>query len=670
MRQIINTNSKNSNFNNNKNNYNNAIYQKDVKTHHHSINCDCQNHSDDCGCNHNHSKKYVALLLIRIFISLTLLIISIFVEGIIQYVILSLSYMIIAYDIVLKAFKNIIKGKLFDENFLMTLASLTALIVYIVNSKAGIDGYDGVLVILLYQIGEFVQHMAVDKSKKSISAMMELDIENVIKVEESKEILIKAEKIQENDIIKILPGDKIPTDGIIIKGSSTINASMLTGESKPIDVYENDVVSSGCINNDGIIYIKALTTTNNSTASKIKDMIETASKNKAKNEKFITKFAKYYTPIVIAISLIVIFIIPLFLGFKENFYTYLYKGLTIMVISCPCALVLSIPLSYFIAIGKGAKHSILIKGSSYIETLSSCNIIAFDKTGTITKGNFKVEKVNSNNQELIGKILYSCEKNFTHPIAKSITNYFKDVEEIKVENLVNIPGYGIKAYYENKLILIGNKKLMNEHNIEVDSNTNPNNIIYVSYENKYLGNVIIIDELKENSKETIHILNKDYRICLISGDEKEIVKEISNKVNIKEYYYSKNPKEKLEILRNIKDKNKVCFVGDGINDAACLIESDCGIAMRSLGSDIAIESSDIVIMNDDISNVNKAIKISKKTMKTVIINIIFSVFVKVLIMVLAMFIKLPIWLAIIGDVGVCLIAILNSLTIMYGKYIK
>ena len=676
MKSIIKKDVSESNFKNNKNNYSKELYKPTTSNHHHSINCNCEVHDEGCcGCNHtHHSNKQSIVLLIRIIISLILLVVSIFVSDIIQYILLSISYIVIGYDIVFYAFKNIIKGKLFDENFLMTIASLTALVVYIVNKDANIDGFDGVLVILLYQIGEFIQHKVVDKSKKSISSMLELDIVNVIKIEDNKEIIISAEKIKINDILKILPGEKIPTDGMIIKGSSTINSSMITGESKPIEVYENDLVSSGCINNDGLLYIKAITTLENSTASKIKKMIEEAGKNKANHEKFITKFAKYYTPIVIFISLFVIFIIPLILGFKENFYNYLYKGLTIMVVSCPCALVISIPLSYFIGIGKAARHSILIKGSSHIESLAKCNLFAFDKTGTLTKGNFKVESINSNNREFIEKILYSCEKNFTHPIAKSIVKELNQVNQLNIEEIKNIPGYGIKAYHDNKMILIGNDKLLKKYNIAYDkqnnNNNNNNTIIHVSYDNTYLGNVIIIDELKENSIDTVKKLNNKYQTCLISGDNKDIVEGVAEKLSINNYHYSKTPEEKLNIVKQLKNKNKVAFIGDGINDAACLIESDCGIAMRSLGSDIAINSSDIVIMDDDISNVTKAIKISKKTMKTVIVNMIFSILVKVGIMIITMFVKLPIWVAIIGDVGVCLLAILNSLTIMYGKYIK
>ena len=455
--------------------------------------------------------------------------------------------------------------------------------------------------------------------------MLSLDIEKVIKVVNDKEFISNANTIKVNDVIKVLPGEKIPTDGIIINGSSTINTSMLTGESKPLEVYVNDKVVSGCINNDGVLYIKALTTVDESTSSKVMKMIKEASKNKASSERFITKFAKYYTPIVILIALIVMFIIPMFIGFNEHFTNYLYKGLSIMVISCPCALVISIPLSYFMGIGKSARYSILVKGSSYIETLANIKAIAFDKTGTITKGNFKVTHIQSTDIKLMESLLYSCELNFTHPIATSIVNSLSNAEKLDVYDVKNIPGYGIKALYKSKEILIGNEKLLKDNNVLFDSVNSSLSIIYVSYNNLYLGYIIIEDELKDDAISSINDLSLNYQLHLISGDKKEIVNDIASKVNIKSVYYQQLPEDKVNVINNIKENNSVAYVGDGINDAACLLNASVGIAMKSLGSDIAIQASDIVIMDDKISSINKAIKISKKTMKTVITNIIMSI---------------------------------------------
>lgn len=661
----------------------NNDYLKD-NSHHHHHNCNCNHddhqdnnlhyhHEDGCNCHHHHGKnkkKHQLILMIRVIFSLIILVVSFFInQELIKSIFLVVSYIIIAYDIIFYAFKNLFKGKLMDENFLMTLASLTALIVHFINKDVNIDAFDGVLVILLYQVGEFFQHLAVDKSKDSISKMMDLDIDNVIKIIDNNEEIIDINDIKVDDILLIKPGKKIPVDGIIMEGSSSLNTASITGESKPIEVYKNDKVVSGCINNDGVLKIKAISTTKNSTTAKVKKIIDEASKNKSSSEKFMTKFAKIYTPIVILISLIVIFIIPLILGFKENFITYLYKGLSIMVISCPCALVLSIPLSFFIGIGKCAKEGILVKGSNYLESLSLVDLIAFDKTGTLTKGTFNVNKIESNNKELMETLLYSCEKNFLHPISVSISNYLMNkVKEVKIENLINIPGYGIKGSYENKEILIGNYKFLNEHNINVPKINECGTIVYVSYDNAYLGYVLITDCIKEDADETLKKLNKKYQIYLISGDNKEVVLKVANDLNIKNVYYETLPEDKLNIINKLKEKNRVAYVGDGINDVACLLASSCGIAMKSLSDDITLSASDIVIMDDKVFNIVKAIKISNKTMKIVKQNIIFSISIKILVMVLAMIINIPMFVAIIADVGVCLLAICNSLRIMYRKH--
>lgn len=643
--------------------------------HHHHDNC-CDHDHDECGCgcnhNHNHEKKYKFILLVRVILSLLLLVLAFFIDNItVETILLIASYLIIAYDILFQAIKNIFKGKIFDENFLMSVASLTALIVYIFNKEAGIDGFDGVLVILLYQVGEFLQHLAVDKSKDSISKMLDLNVEYVTKVNDENEEKVKVQDIKLNDVLLIKAGDIIPVDGIIIEGSSSLNTSSLTGESKPIEVYINDKVLSGSINNDGVIKIKATSTSKDSTTAKVKKVIEEASKNKAKGERFITKFAKIYTPIVIFISLFVMFVIPLILGFNEYFLTYLYKGLAIMVISCPCALVISIPLSYFMGIGKSAKNGILVKGSNYLEILSSIKAIAFDKTGTLTKGIFEISKQESSNIDLMNTLLYSCEKSFTHPIATSITKHFEGkVKEVKIDNLVNIPGYGTKGIYEGKEVLIGNYKLLKENKINYQNVKETGSVVYVSYDNSCIGYVVIEDSLKDGIIHEINRLKQSYDLYIISGDNKEIVTKVANELNIDNIYYETLPEEKVNIINNIKKQKRVAYVGDGINDAACLIASSCGIALKSLGSDIAIKASDIVLMNDDISLINKSISISKKTMKIVKQNIVLSILIKVLVMVLAMIINIPMFIAIIADVGVCLLAICNSLRIMYGKYKK
>ena len=647
--------------------------------HHEEHECCCGHHHDHdhddgcgCGCHHKtikNEKINNIVLIIRFVLSVLLLIGAVFTNGIISIILLSLSYIIIAYDVIYSAIRNMLNKVFFDENFLMTLASLTALIVYFINPNAGIDGYDGVLVILLYQIGEFIQHKAVDKSKKSIRNMLSFDIDKVTRINGENQEVIDANNINIDDILLIKPGDTIPTDGIIIQGSSTLNTSSLTGESKPINVYENDRVLSGSINNEGLLHIKALTTYENSTSSKMKKMINDASKNKASSEKFITKFARIYTPIVILISLIVMFIVPLIIGFNEYFLTYLYKGLAIMVISCPCALVISIPLSYFSGIGKCAKNAILVKGSSYLELLANTNSIAFDKTGTLTKGNFKVSEISSNNEKLMNTLLYNFEKNLTHPIAISITNYLKDkVENIEVSEVINDPGYGMKGTYENKQVLIGNSKLFAKENIEIQTlDERLGTIIYVSYDNTYLGYVLIEDEIKEDAIIEINKLQEKYNVSLISGDNKAIVEKVANTLNINDRYYETLPEEKVNIISEKKKKGNIVYVGDGVNDAPCLLNATVGVSMKSLGSDIAVSASDIVLMDDSISSIRKVMNISRKTMKVVKQNIVFSIAIKVLVMILAMIVNVPMFIAIIADVGVCLLAILNSLRIMYGK---
>ena len=643
--------------------------------HHHEEGCCCghhhhHEHNDGCSCGHHHhsGKKEIITLLIRATISIILLVVSFFIEGIFQIITLSVSYIVIAYDILFNAFKNIIKGKLFDENFLMTLASLTALIVFFINKEAGIDGFDGVLVILLYQVGEFFQHYAADKSTKSISSMLELNVKNVTRISDNKEESIELKDIKVDDILLVKPGETIPTDGLIVYGSSSLNTSSLTGESKPLDVGLNDKVLSGYINNDGILHIKATTIYSESTSSKVMKMINEASKKQASGERFITKFAKIYTPIVIGISLIIMFIIPLILGFEKHFTTFLYKGLSVMVISCPCALVISIPLSYFMGIGRSAKNAILVKGGSYLEILSNVDVIALDKTGTLTKGSFEVYEINGTNIELLQEVIYAFEKNSTHPIGISLTNYLKEKVQVQeVKDLINIPGLGMKGFYNNKEVLIGNLKLLKENNIDVELVNKVGSVVYVSYDNKYLGYALIKDGLKDECINSIKELKNKYEVCLISGDNKESVKEVADILKIDNYHYEKLPQEKDQLVKRLNEQQTVVYVGDGINDATCLLNADVGIAMKSLGSDIAINASDVVIMDDKVSSINKAIKIAKKTMKVVKTNIILSISLKVLVMILALIIRLPMFVAIIADVGVCLLAILNSLTIMYGK---
>ena len=631
--------------------------------------CYSHEHDECCSCNHNHDKKTNIILVIRLALSIVLLIVSFFLKDIFQYIVLSISYLIIAYDILLNAFKNIIKGKVFDENFLMSLASLTALIVYFINPHAGIDAFDGVLVIVLYQIGEFFQHYASDKTRKSISSMFDLNVDKVQRVNSHIPEIIDVYDIKVGDIILIKPGEIVPIDGIVVEGSSSLNTASLTGESKPLEVFNGSKVLANFINNDGAIKIKATSTYKESTASKVKKMILEASNNKSSGERFISKFAKIYTPIVILISLFIMFGVPLILGFEKYFMDYLYKGLSIMVISCPCALVISVPLSYFVGIGKSAKSGILIKGGSYIEKLDAINAIAFDKTGTLTKGEFYIEEINSSDEKLIKNLLFTLEKNVTHPIGKSIVEHLKNsAVELEITDFKNIPGYGLSAKYEGKEVLVGNASLLNKSDIEFEKVNKAGSILYVSYDDKYLGYVLIKDALKDDAKKVINVLKNKYELYLISGDNKLVVEDTATMLNISNYYYEKLPLEKNEIINEIKKHKKLAYVGDGINDAVSLINSDVGIAFKSIGSDIVMNSSDVVILDSSLNSLNKAINIAKKTMSVVKINIILSILIKFLIMICAIIFTLPMYVAIIGDVGVCLLAILNTLTIYFKKY--
>ena len=634
---------------------------------HHDCGCGCgHHHESDCGCGHQHLD--LKMLLLRVFIAVVLMVSAYFIEGIGKNIILAVAYIFVAYDILLNAFKNILKGKIFDENFLMSLASLTAIIVPFFTDKSNIDPYDGVLVVILYQIGEFIQHKAADKSKQSISAMLDLDVE-LVEVLVNDEIDFKlASEINLDDVIVLKPGQKMAVDGIIIKGSSTINTQSLTGESMPQDVNVGDKVLSSSINNDGVLYIKAISTFNTSTTARVKKVVEEANNKKAKLDTFFSKFAKVYTPIVILISLVVMFVLPLFFGFETYFLEFLYKGLAIMVISCPCALVISIPLSYFMGIGKAARNKILIKGASYLEILTNIDIIVFDKTNTLTKGEFTVTKEESNDIELMHKLLYSVEKNFTHAIACSITEYLKDkTETVELTDLNNVAGYGVTAIYEGKKVLIGNSKLLEEKHIKFEKVKTTYTTIYVSLDEKYLGYLLIEDTLKNDAIKTINDLLNKYELYVLSGDKKESVNNTCELLGIKNYAFELLPDEKYNELEKISNGKTVMYVGDGINDAACLLKADVGLAMNNVSSDIAIDASDIVLMDDELESITKAIKIAKKTKRIVIGNIIFSLVVKVLVMVLAIVINVPMSLAIIADVGVSLIAILNALRIMYGK---
>lgn len=606
--------------------------------------------------------------LIRIIISGLLFVLSfIFKIKYVVFGILLTSYIIIGYDVLLKAFRNIKRGKVFDENFLMGVATIGALCIG--------DIREAVAVMLFYQLGELFQSYAVNKSRKSVAELMDIrpDYANVIR--NGKHEKVDPNEVNVEEIILVKPGEKIPLDGIIVEGKSLLNTVALTGESVPRSVKENDEVLSGCINNEGILKIKVTKKFGDSTVSKILDLVENASSRKSMTENFITKFAKYYTPIVCGIAFVVAIIPPLIL--HESFNTWIYKALSFLVVSCPCALVISIPLGFFGGIGVSSNIGVLIKGSNYLEALSNIDIVVCDKTGTLTEGIFKVQEVNAvgiSNEELL-KIVAYAESFSNHPISISLKEaYGKKINMSKVTKTREIVGKGIYAKVFDKDVYVGNDKLLKELEIKVDKVKKIGTILYVVIDNKYCGYIVIADKIKEDSYKMIESLKKNNisKIVMLTGDVESISKSISEELDLDEYYAELLPQDKVSIaekLMNEKNGN-LLFIGDGINDAPVLALSDIGVSMGSLGSDAAIEASDIVIMTDEPSKIGEAIKISKKTMRVVRENIIFAISIKVAVLILSLLGIATMWSAVFADVGVSVIAILNSLRVLNVKKYK
>lgn len=593
--------------------------------------------------------------LIRIIISIVLLVLGmIFNENI---YLLVISYVFVSKKVYFKAFKNIRSGEIFDENFLMIIATLGAF--YISESK------EAVLVMLLFSIGEYLSDLAVDNSKKAIVELMDLRSDKI----NLKDIgVTDVNNANIGDVFVVAPGEKVALDGIIIKGESHLDTSSLTGETMPRAVYKNSEVLSGTINLEGVLEVKATKTFETSTASKIIEILEKSEEKKTKTEKFITKFSKVYTPIVVLLAVFIV-IIPTILG--GNFNTWLYRALEMLVISCPCALVISVPLGYFSGIGKCSKEGILVKGSNILDDLVNIDTIIFDKTGTITEGVFEVTKIVSKNKkddELL-MLAAAAEANSNHPIATSIKKAYGKEIKSKITNVKEISGAGISCIIGKDNILVGNKKLLKYNKIDVEENKELGTIVYVAKNKKLLGYIVISDKIKTNAKESLDKLRNDgiSNLVMLSGDAEEVVNIISKKLNLDKAYGNLLPQDKVNILEEYKMKNKTAFVGDGINDAPVIKCADVGIAMGGIGSDATIEASDIVLMKDDLSNLADAIKISKITKKIVLSNIIFAIMFKIIMLVLAILGITPIWLAVFADVGVTIISVLNSLRIFIKK---
>ena len=607
-----------------------------------------------------------------------------------------IGYLIVGGEIILKAIKNIFKGELFDEHFLMTVATIGAI---------AIGEYpEAVAVMLFYQVGELFQDYAVDKSKKSITELMNIrpDYANVKRNENITKV--NPEKVKIGEIIVVKPGEKIPLDGIVLEGKSMIDTSSLTGESLPRNVEKNDEILSGCINQNGTLSIKVTKEYGESTVHKILDLVENASNKKSKSENFITKFAKYYTPIVVILAILLAIIPPFILRLGE-FTNWLYRALTFLVVSCPCALVISIPLGFFGGIGGASKKGILVKGSNYLEALANTETVIFDKTGTLTEGIFEVQKIETvktlkqsnkiekdkkfekNNktendkdfyeiekQELL-KLVASCEKDSNHPIAMSVKKAYAEqnnqkMDGNKIKNINELAGKGISAIIDEKEILVGNEKLMKENSINYIESKDVGTVLYISINKKFAGYIVISDKIKHDSKTAISDLYKNgvNKTIMLTGDKKEVAENVSNQLGITSVFSELLPDGKVEkveeIIKNKSPKSKVVFVGDGINDAPVLALSDIGIAMGGLGSDAAIEAADVVIMTDEPSKVSQSIDIAKKTMKIVKENIIFAIAIKIIVLILGACGGATMWEAVFADVGVSILAIINSLRML------
>ena len=565
-------------------------------------------------------------------------------------------YLYIGYDVLYKAIRNIFHGEIFDENFLMCLATIGAF---------GIKEFsEGVAVLLLYQIGEWFQDYAVKKSRKSISSLMDIrpDYANLIK-DNGKVIEVDPNELKVDDFILIKPGEKVPVDGIIVEGTSSLDTKALTGESLPFDVNVNSKVISGSINLTGLIKVKVEKKFQDSTVSKILDLVENASSKKSKSENFITKFAKIYTPLVVLGAVLLVIIGG---AITNEWIAWLERSLNFLVVACPCALVISVPLSFFAGIGCASKYGILIKGSSYVEKLNKANVFIFDKTGTLTKGNFVISKIYpENKKDEILKYAAICEYNSNHPIALAIKKSYT-FEVDNTYDLIDVAGKGLIAKKDNELILAGNNKLMLDYNINVPNVNEIGTTVYIAKNNQFIGYLVVSDEIKEDSKKLIKYLKQNnIKTIMFTGDNEKIASSVANELCISEYKASLLPQNKAEELKNmLNNKNKndvICFVGDGINDAPSLMMSDIGISMGGIGSDAAIEASDIVLMHDDLDSLIIAKKIAKKTLLIVKENIIFAILIKVLVLILSICGYAFMWLAICADVGVCLLAILNSL---------
>ena len=597
-----------------------------------------------------------------IIISAVLFAIALFVKmnQTLQLILMLVAYILLGKDTVLKAVKNVEKGDFFDENFLMTIATLGAIIIG--------EYPEAVAVMLFYEIGELFQSYAINKSRKSIADMMDIKPEYANVIRDNKSQKVDPDEVKIDEIIEIKPGERVPLDAIIVKGETTLDTSALTGESVPVEVREGATILSGCININALILAKVTKEYFDSTVNKVLDLVENAASKKSTSERLITRFAKIYTPIVIGLAVLLAIFPPIISG-EYNFRVWIFRALSFLVVSCPCAFVISIPLSFFSGIGAASRAGVLIKGGNYLEALSKVDTVVLDKTGTLTKGVFNVQKVividkNIKEDEFIS-LVAMAESGSNHPISKSIQKYYnKEIDTNSINSIKEISGKGIEAIIDNRKILVGNEKLINiPKDISIDD---IGTILYVEIDNKFAGYIVISDELKKDSKKTIKDL-KDIGIkktIMLTGDLEKVSKKVGKDLGLDEVYTNLLPQDKVskfeEIIENKKSKGNVVFVGDGINDAPVLARADVGIAMGAMGSDAAIEAADVVIMTDEPSKIVTAIKSSKRTMKIAMQNITLAFGIKAIVLILSALGIADMWMAVFADTGVTILAVLNS----------
>ena len=602
-------------------------------------------------------KKEVIIVISAILFVIALLV---KVNLTLQLILMLIAYILVGKDTVLGAIKNVEKGDFLDEKFLMTIATLGAILIG--------EYPEAVAVMLFYEVGELFQGYAINKSRKSIADMMDIKPEYANVIRNNKSQKVDPDEVQIGETIEIKPGERVPLDATVVKGESTLDTSALTGESVPVEVREGANILSGCININGLIIAEVTKEYLDSTVNKVLDLVENASAKKSKSERLITRFSKIYTPIVIGLA-VLLAILPPIISVEYNFRLWIFRALSFLVVSCPCAFVISVPLSFFSGIGAASRAGVLIKGGNYLEALSKVDTVVFDKTGTLTKGVFNVQKVvvldkNIDKDKFIS-LVAAAESGSNHPISKSIQKYYnKEIQTNSINSIKEISGKGIEAIIDNRKILVGNEKLINiSKDISIDD---IGTILYVEIDNKFAGYIVISDELKKDSKKTIKNL-KDIGIkktIMLTGDLEKVSKKVGKDLGLDEVYTNLLPQDKVskfeEIIENKKSKGNVVFVGDGINDAPVLARADVGIAMGAMGSDAAIEAADVVIMTDEPSKIVTAIKSSKKTMKIAMQNISLAFGIKAIVLILSAFGIADMWMAVFADTGVTILAVLNS----------